>query len=53
MIINLHLQSAVTYIVMAAFSKVVAVVVTYPYQVVRSRLQVCVKSYIFKPFLLC
>ncbi|XP_065063009.1 solute carrier family 25 member 32-like [Rhopilema esculentum] len=32
-------QSAITYIVMAALSKVVAVVVTYPYQVVRSRLQ--------------
>lgn len=32
-------QSAITYITMAALSKIVAVVVTYPYQVVRSRLQ--------------
>eukprot|EP00794_Sanderia_malayensis_P012093 gene12093-13339_t len=32
-------KDALTYIVMAATSKVVAVVTTYPYQVLRSRLQ--------------
>lgn len=32
-------QSALTYITMAALSKIVAVVVTYPYQVIRARLQ--------------
>ena len=34
------LQGSITYLTMAAASKVVAVATTYPYQVVRARLQV-------------
>jgi len=36
----INLQGALEYITMAAISKVVAVSATYPYQVVRARLQV-------------
>ena len=36
-----ELQGPIEYITMAASSKLIATCVTYPYQVVRARLQVC------------